>query len=70
MLFFSDQRLFLAAIFHLLGLLLQVGWTPLHSAADGGFLELVEHLLGAGAAVDARTEVSPRTGPPTWLPPP
>ena len=43
----------------LLLLLLQDGYTPLHGAAEGGRLEVVKALLGAGAAVDAVTAVQP-----------
>jgi hypothetical protein len=38
---------------HLLGILLQWGWTPLHSAADIGRTEVVGQLLAARAFVDA-----------------
>ena len=40
-------------------LLLQDGYTPLHWAAEAGSAEVVELLLGAGAAVDAVTKVRP-----------
>jgi hypothetical protein len=39
-------------------LVLQVGWTPLHCAVQGGHLEVMGLLLGAGAAVDAFGNVS------------
>jgi ankyrin repeat protein len=39
-------------------LLLQGGATALHQAADQGHKEVMELLLGAGAAVDAAYEVS------------
>jgi hypothetical protein len=37
----------------LLGMPLQWGWMPLHRAARNGHYQVVEQLLGAGAAVDA-----------------
>jgi ankyrin repeat protein len=42
----------------LVGLLLQHGNTPMHAAAKKGHLEVVQKLLGAGAAVDAAEKVS------------
>jgi hypothetical protein len=39
------------------GPLLQYGHTSLHWAARNGHLEVVQQLLGAGAAVDATDEV-------------
>ena len=44
--------------FHLGQLLMQYGWTPLHYASYNGRLEVVEHLLGAGAAPSAIDKVS------------
>jgi ankyrin repeat protein len=41
-------------------LLRQVGATPLYYAALVGQAEVVEQLLGAGAAVDAADQVMPR----------
>jgi hypothetical protein len=36
----------------------QDGWSPLHSASQGGHLEVVEALLAKGAYVEAKTNVS------------
>lgn len=33
------------------------GWTPLHMAANRGYLNKVRYLLGAGSAVDLRTPI-------------
>ena len=40
----------------------QNGWTPLHDAAIGGHTAVVEQLLAAGAAVDAKDKVRRELG--------
>ena len=38
--------------------MIQSGWTPLHKAAEGGYLQVVKFLLSIGAELDSRTQVS------------
>ena len=38
----------------------QVGWTPLHMAADSGNLEVARALVQAGADITAKNNVSER----------
>ena len=40
----------------------QRGETPLHHAAEGGHLAVVEQLLAAGAAADVKDQVSGKSG--------
>jgi ankyrin repeat protein len=47
-------------IYHSL-LVLQDGYTPLHTAAENGHLEVVRQLLGAEAAVDTTNVVRATT---------
>jgi hypothetical protein len=50
----------------LLGLWLQWGYTPLRIAADGGYTEVVELLLAAGATVDSFSRVRQPLLTVTW----
>jgi ankyrin repeat protein len=50
----------LRLVLHPSVMLLQVGWTPLHKAAEYGQKEVVSQLLDAGAVVGAADMVRPR----------